>query len=135
MEAPDWLLGSTGRIAEVYAEGRGVMTESLSIAIRAVEIFAARHPRPVHVTQKQAAELPFDVNLSAVAFGGLLNVGHGEVGAERVRNEAKIIRFSPDKAISTNVENSLLLLPFSPIAKLCETMIQYQWCPEPESNF
>lgn len=33
------------------------MTEALSIAIQAVEIFAARHPRPAHVTQKQAAEM------------------------------------------------------------------------------
>lgn len=33
------------------------MTETLATAIRAVEIFAARHPRPSHVTQKQAAEM------------------------------------------------------------------------------
>lgn len=33
------------------------MTETLATALRAVEIFAARHPRPVHVTQKQAAEM------------------------------------------------------------------------------
>lgn len=29
----------------------------LDTAVRAVEIFAARHPRPIHVTQKQAAEM------------------------------------------------------------------------------
>ncbi len=29
----------------------------LDTAIRAVEIFAARHPRPLHVTQKQCAEM------------------------------------------------------------------------------
>ena len=29
----------------------------LETAVRAIEIFAARHPRPVHVTQKQAAEM------------------------------------------------------------------------------
>lgn len=29
----------------------------LDTAVRAVEIFAARHPRPPHVTQKQAAEM------------------------------------------------------------------------------
>lgn len=33
------------------------MQESLAIAIQAVSIFAARHPRPSHVTQKQAAEM------------------------------------------------------------------------------
>lgn len=29
----------------------------LSIALKAVEIYASSHPRPVHVTQKQAAEM------------------------------------------------------------------------------
>lgn len=29
----------------------------LETAIKAVEIYAARHPRPSHVTQKQAAEM------------------------------------------------------------------------------
>lgn len=33
------------------------MNENLETAIRAVEIFASRHPRPCHVTQKQAAEM------------------------------------------------------------------------------
>lgn len=33
------------------------MTETLATALQAVEIFAARHPRPSHVSQKQAAEM------------------------------------------------------------------------------
>lgn len=32
-------------------------SNELKIALRAVEIFAARRPRPPHVTQKQAAEM------------------------------------------------------------------------------
>lgn len=31
--------------------------ETLSLAIKAVEIYAARHPRPPHVTISQAAEM------------------------------------------------------------------------------
>lgn len=31
--------------------------EALSLAIKAVEIYAARHPRPPHVTISQAAEM------------------------------------------------------------------------------
>jgi hypothetical protein len=33
------------------------MTDQLAIALKAIERYAARHPRPAHVTQKQAAEL------------------------------------------------------------------------------
>ena len=33
------------------------MNAPLEIALKAVEIFAARHPRPSHVTQRQAAEM------------------------------------------------------------------------------
>ncbi len=33
------------------------MTETLQTAIKAVEIYAAKHPRPPHVTQAQAAEM------------------------------------------------------------------------------
>lgn len=33
------------------------MNAPLEIAVKAVEIFAARHPRPSHVTQRQAAEM------------------------------------------------------------------------------
>lgn len=32
-------------------------TEELRIAIRAVELYEKRHPRPSHVTQTQAAEM------------------------------------------------------------------------------
>ena len=33
------------------------MNAPLEAALKAVEIFAARHPRPSHVTQRQAAEM------------------------------------------------------------------------------
>ena len=33
------------------------MSEVLETAIKAVEIYATRHPRPCQVTQKQAAEM------------------------------------------------------------------------------
>ena len=32
-------------------------TTELSTALKAVELYAARHPRPGHVTQKQAASM------------------------------------------------------------------------------
>lgn len=33
------------------------MTEALQIALKAVELYAAQHPRPLHVNQTQAAEM------------------------------------------------------------------------------
>lgn len=33
------------------------MNEHLEIAIKAIELYAASHPRPPHVNQKQAAEM------------------------------------------------------------------------------
>lgn len=33
------------------------MTDLLEIAIKAVQIYAETHPRPPHVTQRQAAEM------------------------------------------------------------------------------
>lgn len=33
------------------------MTETLEIAIKAVQLYAESHPRPSHVTQTQAAEM------------------------------------------------------------------------------
>ena len=33
------------------------MTDTLSVALKAIEIFSSRHPRPSQVTQKQAAEM------------------------------------------------------------------------------
>ena len=33
------------------------MTDQLAIALKAIERYAARHPRPAHVTQRQAAEM------------------------------------------------------------------------------
>lgn len=33
------------------------MNEPLEIALKAVELYAASHPRPCHVTQRQAAQM------------------------------------------------------------------------------
>ena len=50
------------------------MTEAdaLDIAVRAVSIYAARHPRPVQVTAKQAAEM---LNLSRPTVRKLMDAG------------------------------------------------------------
>lgn len=39
-----------------YRVGR-IMNEAMSIAIKAVQLYAETHPRPPHVTQRQAAEM------------------------------------------------------------------------------
>lgn len=33
------------------------MNETLETALKAIELYAAQHPRPPHVTQKQAAQI------------------------------------------------------------------------------
>lgn len=43
-----------------------------SIAVRAVQIYAEMHPRPPHVTQKQAGEM---LRLSAPTIGRLVKAG------------------------------------------------------------
>lgn len=42
------------------------MTDALSIAIKAVQLYAETHPRPPHVTQRQAA-LMLDVSTATVS--------------------------------------------------------------------
>ena len=54
------------------------MTETLAIAIQAVEIFAARHPRPLHVTQKQAAEM---LNKSVPTIRKMIQAGKLKLNA------------------------------------------------------
>lgn len=54
------------------------MTEALEIAVHAVRLYAETHPRPPHVTQKQAAEM---LGLSAptvnrMVRAGLLKLNH-----------------------------------------------------------
>lgn len=45
-------------IREIVRQGPGISElDALHIATKAVEIFAARHPRPPHVTITQAAEM------------------------------------------------------------------------------
>jgi plasmid maintenance system antidote protein VapI len=47
------------------------MTE-LDTAVKAVEIYATRHPRPPHVTQKQAAEM---IGLTAPTIRKMIRTG------------------------------------------------------------
>jgi hypothetical protein len=47
------------------------MTE-LQIAVKAVQMYAETHPRPVHVTQKLAAEM---LNLSEQTVGKMVKTG------------------------------------------------------------
>jgi predicted DNA-binding protein (UPF0251 family) len=49
-----------------------VESNELRIAVRAVEIYAARHPRPSQVNQKQAAEM---LNISARTVHNLMRAG------------------------------------------------------------
>jgi len=44
-------------------------TEVLQIAVKAVQIYAESHPRPSHVTQKQAAEM---LDITAPTFKKML---------------------------------------------------------------
>ena len=48
------------------------MTEHIEIAVQAVRLYAETHPRPPHVTQKQAAEM---LGLSAPTVGKLVRSG------------------------------------------------------------
>lgn len=48
------------------------MTESLEIAIQAVRMYAETHPRPPHVTQRQAGQM---LGLSAPTIGKLVKSG------------------------------------------------------------
>ena len=48
------------------------MTEQLEIAIQAVKLYAETHPRPPHVTQKQAATM---LGLSAPTVSRLVKTG------------------------------------------------------------
>lgn len=48
------------------------MTDALNIAVQAVRIYAESHPRPPHVTQRQAAEM---LGLSAPTVSKLVRSG------------------------------------------------------------
>ena len=48
------------------------MTEHIEIAVQAVRLYAETHPRPPHVTQKQASEM---LRLSAPTVGRLVRAG------------------------------------------------------------
>lgn len=47
-------------------------TEVLQIAVKAVQIYAESHPRPSHITQKQAAEI---LNITAPTLKKMLVSG------------------------------------------------------------
>lgn len=48
------------------------MSEALAVALKAVQLYAETHPRPIHVTQRQAAEM---LGLSAPTVGRLVKSG------------------------------------------------------------
>lgn len=48
------------------------MTEETKAALKALELFSARHPRPVHVTITQAAEM---LGLSRRTVGKMVKCG------------------------------------------------------------
>ena len=48
------------------------MTDETRIALKALELYAARHPRPTQVNQKQAAEM---LGLSARTVHNMLKAG------------------------------------------------------------
>lgn len=49
------------------------MTEHIEIAVQAIRLYAETHPRPPHVTQKQAAEM---LGLSAPTISRLVRAGY-----------------------------------------------------------
>lgn len=56
-----------------FSTSRGSdMTEALEIAVKAVQLYAETHPRPIHVSQKQAAEM---LGLSAPTVGRMVKSG------------------------------------------------------------
>ncbi|MBN3852801.1 DNA-binding protein [Paraburkholderia sp. Ac-20340] len=48
------------------------MTEQMQLALKVLDIFKARHPRPSHVTIKQAAEM---LNLSPPTVSKMVHCG------------------------------------------------------------
>lgn len=48
------------------------MSEALTIAMKAVQLYSETHPRPIHVTQKQAAEM---LDLSAPTVSRMVRAG------------------------------------------------------------
>lgn len=54
------------------------MSETLEIALKAVELYAATHPRPCHVTQTQAAEM---IGVSRPTLGRMVKAGTFKLNA------------------------------------------------------
>jgi hypothetical protein len=52
------------------------MSEALQIAIKAVQLYAETHPRPIQVTQKQAAEMlgKSEVTVSRMVKAGTIKL-------------------------------------------------------------
>jgi DNA-binding transcriptional regulator LsrR (DeoR family) len=57
-------------------EGRTEMSEALQIAMKAVQLYAETHPRPIQVTQKQAAEMlgKSEVTVSRMVKAGTIKL-------------------------------------------------------------
>lgn len=49
------------------------MTDALTIAAKAVQLYAETHPRPIHVTQRQAAQM---LEVSPPTVGRIIKAGH-----------------------------------------------------------
>ena len=48
------------------------MSDALEIALKAVQLYAETHPRPIHVTQRQAAQM---LEVSAPTVGRMIKSG------------------------------------------------------------
>jgi DNA-binding transcriptional regulator LsrR (DeoR family) len=57
-------------------ERRTEMSEALQIAMKAVQLYAETHPRPIQVTQKQAAEMlgKSEVTVSRMVKAGTIKL-------------------------------------------------------------
>ena len=55
-------------------EGRRMNQEALNIAVKAVQIYAEKHPRPHQVTQIQAASM---LNVSESTISRMVKTGEG----------------------------------------------------------
>lgn len=54
-------------------KGFGMIDITLSIAVKAVQLYAESHPRPPHVTQKQASAM---MGVSTATVSRLVRAGH-----------------------------------------------------------
>ena len=73
-------------------------SHDLSIALQAVQLYAETHPRPYHVTQKQAAEM---LQLSEPTIGKLVRSGAlrldktGRIPITEIDNALRVTLWAP----------------------------------------